>query len=219
MTILNWWLDRFPRYEFLVEYFLFLIPMVIHLPRRKHFFLRLLPMLAISIILSKQWNSTWASILPLYILRYLILFGLGIAVTTLCFECDLLSALYCGAAAYAAQHTFHRVFDLVILSTGLEKGITYNGVYLLLIFAVLALMVLSFTRRINRNTVKYMANRKILSVSGMILVCTVVLTALWRANKEGLSTVQQVIMDLRSEERRVGKECLRLCRSRWSPYH
>ena len=25
--------------------------------------------------------------------------------------------------------------------------------------------------------------------------------------------------NLRSEERRVGKECLRLCRSRWSPYH
>jgi phosphatidylserine decarboxylase len=24
---------------------------------------------------------------------------------------------------------------------------------------------------------------------------------------------------LRSEERRVGKECRRLCRSRWSPYH
>ena len=26
-------------------------------------------------------------------------------------------------------------------------------------------------------------------------------------------------LDSRSEERRVGKECLRLCRSRWSPYH
>ena len=25
--------------------------------------------------------------------------------------------------------------------------------------------------------------------------------------------------DLRSEERRVGKECLTQCRSRWSPYH
>ena len=25
--------------------------------------------------------------------------------------------------------------------------------------------------------------------------------------------------ELRSEERRVGKECVRLCRSRWSPYH
>src|SRR3546814_15507605 len=25
--------------------------------------------------------------------------------------------------------------------------------------------------------------------------------------------------DVRSEERRVGKECVRPCRSRWSPYH
>ena len=29
----------------------------------------------------------------------------------------------------------------------------------------------------------------------------------------------EVEKELRSEERRVGKECLRLCRSRWSPYH
>ena len=27
------------------------------------------------------------------------------------------------------------------------------------------------------------------------------------------------LVTVRSEERRVGKECLRLCRSRWSPYH
>ena len=34
--------------------------------------------------------------------------------------------------------------------------------------------------------------------------------------------VEVQVCDLRlarSEERRVGKECLRLCRSRWSPYH
>ena len=29
----------------------------------------------------------------------------------------------------------------------------------------------------------------------------------------------RVVVDVRSEERRVGKECERLCRSRWSPYH
>ena len=28
-----------------------------------------------------------------------------------------------------------------------------------------------------------------------------------------------VLIALRSEERRVGKECLFRCRSRWSPYH
>ena len=32
-----------------------------------------------------------------------------------------------------------------------------------------------------------------------------------------LKIVEQ--LEHRSEERRVGKECLRLCRSRWSPYH
>ena len=30
---------------------------------------------------------------------------------------------------------------------------------------------------------------------------------------------QLLVNHERSEERRVGKECLRLCRSRWSPYH
>ena len=28
-----------------------------------------------------------------------------------------------------------------------------------------------------------------------------------------------VVLDFRSEERRVGKECTSVCRSRWSPYH
>src|SRR3546814_4492704 len=29
----------------------------------------------------------------------------------------------------------------------------------------------------------------------------------------------QQLLSLRSEERRVGKECVSTCRSRWSPYH
>ena len=31
--------------------------------------------------------------------------------------------------------------------------------------------------------------------------------------------ITKSVVKSRSEERRVGKECLRLCRSRWSPYH
>ena len=30
---------------------------------------------------------------------------------------------------------------------------------------------------------------------------------------------EKVVVDNRSEERRVGKECAITCRSRWSPYH
>ena len=35
----------------------------------------------------------------------------------------------------------------------------------------------------------------------------------------GQPPTEDVRSAARSEERRVGKECLRLCRSRWSPYH
>src|SRR3546814_1514295 len=35
-----------------------------------------------------------------------------------------------------------------------------------------------------------------------------------------LEVIQEVShLDLRSEERRVGNECVSTCRSRWSPYH
>ena len=30
---------------------------------------------------------------------------------------------------------------------------------------------------------------------------------------------EQILKLIRSEERRVGKECQLTCRSRWSPYH
>ena len=36
---------------------------------------------------------------------------------------------------------------------------------------------------------------------------------------DGICNYQRVANVIRSAERRVGKECLRLCRSRWSPYH
>ena len=31
--------------------------------------------------------------------------------------------------------------------------------------------------------------------------------------------VKRMLKEIRSEERRVGKECVSTCRSRWSPYH
>ena len=40
-----------------------------------------------------------------------------------------------------------------------------------------------------------------------------------QALQQAMADTQQLPLIVRSEERRVGKECLRLCRSRWSPYH
>ena len=52
------------------------------------------------------------------------------------------------------------------------------------------------------------------------LIFPVFFQAVGAAVKSSLLTVvRTVVLFVRSEERRVGKECLRLCRSRWSPYH
>src|SRR3546814_1630209 len=40
-----------------------------------------------------------------------------------------------------------------------------------------------------------------------------------RAKKSPGCTVRLMPFRARSEERRVGKECVSTCRSRWSPYH
>src|SRR3546814_14791360 len=50
----------------------------------------------------------------------------------------------------------------------------------------------------------------------------------WIADRRGRILSREIMSDLfarhfsgdiRSEERRVGKECVSTCRSRWSPYH
>ena len=41
----------------------------------------------------------------------------------------------------------------------------------------------------------------------------------FRAAQAQLPRLKALGVDVRSEERRVGKECMHECRSRWSPYH
>ena len=40
-----------------------------------------------------------------------------------------------------------------------------------------------------------------------------------RLSRTEIEAGQKRSRELRSEERRVGKECASMCRSRWSPYH
>src|SRR3546814_5591844 len=49
--------------------------------------------------------------------------------------------------------------------------------------------------------------------------CGISLRYLQRLFAESDHSVVGYIRDKRSEERRVGKECVSTCRSRWSPYH
>src|SRR3546814_8668979 len=50
------------------------------------------------------------------------------------------------------------------------------------------------------------------------LMLSVETPRVWPA-ASGVSHSSAISVTLRSEERRVGKECVSTCRSRWSPYH
>src|SRR3546814_5828674 len=43
--------------------------------------------------------------------------------------------------------------------------------------------------------------------------------SLWREQRRSVRRRLRHRLVMRSEERRVGKECVSTCRSRWSPYH
>lgn len=193
MNLLNWWLNHFPRYEFFIEYILFLIPMVVRLQREPHFWEKLLALLAGGVLLSSVWNAFLAAFSSLYVLRYLLLFGVGVLITLLCYGCSPVVSLFCCTAAYAAQHCFNRAFAILILLTGVGKGPLYNILYLLTFAAAMVPMLLVFTRRINTETAQYMGNLNVLMLSGVILLCTIVLNALWRANKVNSSSTMQTI--------------------------
>ena len=57
------------------------------------------------------------------------------------------------------------------------------------------------------------------TVSAALYGLTQNITAVWYVVLFGIFVLLCAVCFMRSEERRVGKECTSWCRSRWSPYH
>ena len=61
------------------------------------------------------------------------------------------------------------------------------------------------------------------AIAGVVAIVGAISVYIAMNNEEqdvkNILVLQNTFEKTRSEERRVGKECLRLCRSRWSPYH
>src|SRR3546814_19918320 len=58
-----------------------------------------------------------------------------------------------------------------------------------------------------------------LAISGSVTDAVSTLTPSFSPTRQKLSGSGETLRGRRSEERRVGKECVSTCRSRWSPYH
>src|SRR3546814_11592756 len=72
-----------------------------------------------------------------------------------------------------------------------------------------------------RGTEKELSGGEVMTTNNRmeLMAAIAALEALKRPVPVDLTTDSNYVRDGRSEERRVGKECVRTCRSRWSPYH
>src|SRR3546814_9831695 len=78
-------------------------------------------------------------------------------------------------------------------------------------------------RALRVNLAAFRTDYSDLQISQLVPLCCVVVTNAAKARIKGFE-IETVVrpaawLQLRSEERRVGKECVSTCRSRWSPYH
>src|SRR3546814_10356860 len=102
----------------------------------------------------------------------------------------------------------------------------------LFIMSVFFLFFFSSRRRHTRCALVTGVQTCALPISLIFLAAGIVLVLLVRllkprravdAEPEAVAAFRKTMVDRlridRSEERRVGKECVRTCRSRWSPYH
>src|SRR3546814_14242621 len=73
------------------------------------------------------------------------------------------------------------------------------------------------------NAMKINPNLKVQMLGGYYDLATPYFAAKYELQHLPIAAAQQANIEMhfypRSEERRVGKECVSTCRSRWSPYH
>src|SRR3546814_7740508 len=90
-----------------------------------------------------------------------------------------------------------------------EKGQLYVPSTNWILYVGCVLVVLIFQKSSN------MEHAYWLTIIMSMLITTMLMTVYLRSIKYPL----YLVIPFRSEERRVGKECVSTCRSRWSPYH
>src|SRR3546814_4798758 len=92
-------------------------------------------------------------------------------------------------------------------------------VYSMLLLLFLVFFFFSSRRRHTRCALVTGVQTCALPISIVVVLCLLCMTACTSMQIVQSSPQQNLAGQLRSEERRVGKECVSTCRSRWSQYH
>ena len=104
-------------------------------------------------------------------------------------------------------------------------AVSYNNLWKLLIDKGMNKTELKEAPGVSFNVMARMGKNKTVSLESLEKICMVLncnigdIMDITTKNETRIFSTIELFAGARSEERRVGKECVSTCRSRWSPYH
>ncbi len=192
-------------FEFILEFYIFMIMFLHKLDRRDRFVLRavLLSIAYFVIGLPVAWfyaafgGTVWGRIFV-----YVVLFGIATVFARLCFDVSYLTALFCCSMAYAAQNLVYKLFLTFwtfgeVLSLYENWGEYFNLYYRLIYYCFCGVCYTAvwflFVRGIIARLSAYEIDVKMLAVTVFVLIVTVILCtvedvyfaelSVWRENR------------------------------------
>lgn len=183
-------------YKFLVELLTFCGLFVVRLPRRDHYVRRAAVSLLACFLISSYWTRALSSFEILTVLRYLILFFAVTMTVWQSFRCGKRVALACAMGGYAAQHLFHKVYDIVDLLTGPKSGWAELILYPVLWAAALLFVWFVFARHLSGANYQSMEDPKNSLLCGIVLLCTIFFSVIYVTYADETVTPMLVVCSL-----------------------
>ncbi len=174
---------------------LFGIIVCVHLKKRRLFPLRLLAVPVVALLFNVNfWNAISTDIgtavarwLTFYVYPHVILFGLCFLIILLCYDMDVLFALFLESLSFVLVHMFNNMSDLVLYAVG-ESRYESRTAILVIFFALLAFIAgiyLLISRRVGRYK-RFGEYKSLMLVFSVVdIVFAVVLSQLVFANTLG----------------------------------
>lgn len=169
-------------FGFTVQYICALLPFCLKLGRRSLFPLRVAASAAVMLGAGYFWSYDTQEIVIFVILRYAVLYALGLFSMIMCLRVSLWTAVFCSTCAYAVQHLAYRLASPILyLGAGVSVAgsIALLAAYVAVFAAIYTLSYFLIGRRTGNSNELFARSPVTIAISAAVLLCVVVFSAIY----------------------------------------
>ena len=169
-------------FGFTVQYICALLPFCLKFGKRSLFPLRVAVSAAVMLGAGYLWSYDVQEIAILVILRYAVLYALGLCAMTVCFRVSLWTAVFCSTCAYAVQHLAYRLASPVLYAgteASVAGGIALLSAYVAVFAAVYTASYFIIGRRAGESDELFARSPVTILISATVLLCVIVFSAIY----------------------------------------